>query len=210
MSPGNLPFARVTGRRRGPDGEEPAALWSREMASATERQIRSAPRTCSHGHDRWHVLQTRARQEKALSATLRAAGVPHFLPLIDRVRYHGGRRRIVREPLFSSYIFVWGANEAAYFAIETKRVVRSVPAQDQDRLAHEIEQIRRALAGGGELDPHAYLRRGRWVRVTAGPFQGLEGLVEDRPRPERLVLQIRTLGRAASLEIDADLLEPAD
>jgi len=183
------------------------------MALAVEREARCALSKASGarlGGDRWHVLQTRARQEKALARTLGAAGVQHFLPLVSRVRYHGGRRRVVREPLFASYMFLWGPNEAAYFAIETRRVVRSVPVPDQARLEHELEQIRAALALGVGLDAYRGLARGRRVRVTAGPFQGLEGMVEDRARPGRLVLWVHTLGRGASLEIDADLLEPAD
>jgi len=35
----------------------------------------------------WHVLHTRARQEKALAKTLLAAGIEHYLPLVGRVSY---------------------------------------------------------------------------------------------------------------------------
>lgn len=159
---------------------------------------------------RWHVLQTKTRQEKALAATLDAAGVSHFLPLTPRVRYHGGRRRIVQAPLFSSYLFVWGPNEAAYFAMRTKRVARFVDVPDQGRLDEELQHLRAALERGGQLDPYPFLTRGRRVRVRAGPFQGVEGLVEERTDADRLVLQIQTLGQATSLEIDADLLEPIE
>jgi hypothetical protein len=35
-------------------------------------------------------------------------------------------------------------------------------------------------------------------------------MIEEFPRPDRLVLQIEALGRATSLEIDAGLLESVD
>ena len=38
-------------------------------------------------------------------------------------------------------------------------------------------------------------------------YGGLQGLVEDRSRSDRLILQIDMLGRAVSLEIDASLLD---
>jgi len=38
----------------------------------------------------------------------------------------------------------------------------------------------------------------------------LEGVVEQRGRADRLILQIHALGRATSLEIDAGLLEPVE
>jgi hypothetical protein len=39
---------------------------------------------------------------------------------------------------------------------------------------------------------------------------GIEGLVEERRPWDRLILQVHTLGRAASLEIDGSLLERVD
>jgi len=164
----------------------------------------------SPGVERWHVLHTRSRQEKAVAQMLDAAGVRCYLPLIRKVAYHGGRRRRVELPLFSSYVFLFGPLEAIYFAIESRRVVRAICAPDQDRFELELNQIRTALAGGADLDPYPYLTRGRWVRVSSGPFRGLEGLVEERLKQDRLILQVNTLGQAASLEIDASLLEPVD
>ncbi len=155
----------------------------------------------------WYVLKTRSRHEKAVARTLEAAGIEHFLPLVQSVRYCGHRKRVVREPLFSTYLFLRGPIEATYFAVSTRRVARVIPVADQQRFVHELTQIRRVVAAGGELGPYEYLSRGRRVRVTSGPFRGVEGIVEDRPRPSRLVLQIEALGRATSLEIDVGVLE---
>jgi hypothetical protein len=38
----------------------------------------------------------------------------------------------------------------------------------------------------------------------------LRGIIEDRARRDRLVLQISALGQAVSLEIDAALVEPIE
>jgi transcription antitermination factor NusG len=157
---------------------------------------------------RWFALKTRSRQEKALARALAAAGVDHYLPLVERVRYHGHRKRTVTEPLFATYLFLHGTIETTYFALATRRVASVIPVSDQDRLVHEIEQIREALARRGALVPERYLKRGRRVRVTSGPFKGIEGLIEEVPKTDRLVLQVEALGRATSLEIDSGLLEP--
>jgi len=159
---------------------------------------------------RWHVLHTRARQEKALARTLEAAGIEHYLPLRDRVRFRGRRKVTVREPLFASYLFLHGPREATFLATSTKRVAGVIEVPDQHRFVHELAQIRQALTAGAELGPYGYLEVGRRVRVTTGPFKDLEGLVEAWRKTNRLVLQIQALGRAASLEIDAGLLEPVD
>lgn len=162
------------------------------------------------GVRRWHVLHTKSRQEKAVSEVLEASGVEHFLPLVRLVRFYAHRRRVVESPLFSSYVFVKGAMEQVYVALNTSRVARVIAVADQERFEHELMQIRGVVADGGVLTPCGYLAVGRRVRVRSGPFKGAEGLVEDHLRQDRLVLQIQTLGQAASMEIDASLLEPVN
>lgn len=159
---------------------------------------------------RWQVLHTRSRQEKAVAELLDAAGVEVFLPLIRKVRYYGHRQRVAELPLFPSYVFVWGPHEAIFPAIASKRAVGAVRASDQARLDRELLHLKLALNGQADLDPYPFLEAGRPVRVTAGPFKGIEGLVEERRSPDRLILQIHTLGRATALEIDPSILEPLD
>jgi len=157
---------------------------------------------------RWYVVQTRSRQEKALARTLTASGIAHYLPLAKRPRYRRGRKLYIEEPLLASYLFLHGPLEATYIANATKRVANIINVADQDRLVGELRQIRTALNNGADLSPYRYLTVGRRVRVSAGPFRGIEGLIEDLAKHDRLVLQIEALGRATSLEIDAGLLEP--
>ena len=170
----------------------------------------SGPLRREQRSDRWFVLKTRSRQEKAVARTLNAAGIQCYLPMLERVRFCGHRRRVVSEPLFSTYLFLSGSLEATYFALATRRVARVIPVPDQVRLVHELSQIQCVIARKGELDPYGYLVRGRPVRVTGGPFRGVEGLVEDRTKPSRLVLQVEVLGRAMGLEIDVSLLEAVE
>ena len=158
----------------------------------------------------WHVLHTRSRQEKAITKALVAAGIEYYLPLTNRGTFRGRRKCLVAEPLFPSYLFMRGTVEDTYFAIATKRVANVIRVNDQLRFVSELRQIKCALENKAQLSPYKYIEIGKRARVTGGPFIGLEGLVEDHVRPDRLVLQVAALGRATSLEIDADLLEKVD
>jgi transcriptional antiterminator NusG len=158
----------------------------------------------------WHVLHTKSRQEKAVARALNARGIEHYLPLVTRVAYQSGRRRRVEQPLFSGYVFLHGTREQTFFAVATKRVANVLTVEDQPAFVREIQTIREAIERGADLTPESYLELGRRVRVTAGPFRGLEGLVDGRRTSNRLVLQVDALGRATSFEIDADLLEPVE
>lgn len=159
---------------------------------------------------RWFVLQTRSRQEKVVGELLTESGAECFLPLVRRVRFYGHRKRVVYSPVFSCYVFVRGFPYHAYQAIAAKRAARIITVKDQAQFEREIGQIRCAVEGGADLGPYRFFTRGRHVRVTSGPFEGLEGIVEEKLRQDRLILRVHAIGRALSLEIDVSLLEPLD
>ena len=158
----------------------------------------------------WFVLQTKSRQEKAIAHTLAARGIEHFLPCVPRTRRYQHRKRTVQQPLFPGYLFLLGTVEDTWLAIETRRLVGVIDVAEQTQLIDELAHLRAALRNGAPLEPCDQLTTGRRVRVTHGPFAGVEGVIESRRRADRLILQIHALQRATSLEIDADLLELVD
>jgi len=159
---------------------------------------------------RWWVAHTKARFEKAFAWDLVHRGIAYFLPLIQRVRMSGGRKRRVLMPLFASYVFFCGSEEDRYRAMATNRLCKTIAVSDQAGLVGELTAIERALAGKAQLDPYPFAAVGQRCRIAAGPFRGLEGVVVQRTKPARLVLGISILGQGAVMEIDADMLEPVD
>ncbi len=156
----------------------------------------------------WHVLQTRPRQEKVLASDLAAMGIEHFLPLRTSTRHYGVRKQTSELPLFLGYVFLFGTLDQAYLADRTRRVAQIIRVVDQGQLKWELDNLRLALSGDATLDPYPYLAKGVRVEVRAGPFRGLQGIIEERGRVDRLILQIEMLGRAVGLDIDCALLEP--
>ena len=158
----------------------------------------------------WFVLHTKSRQEKILADELAAMRVPHYLPLVRRQRLYGTRKAVVEEPLFPGYVFVQGSAEQAYQADRTRRVANIIKVTDQQRLDWELNNIRLALSQNASLDPDPHLVKGVRVEVRSGPFQGLQGVIEDRAKESRLILQIDVLGRAVMLEIHGAQVEPIE
>jgi len=160
---------------------------------------------------RWHVLQTRSRQEKALAESMESRGVQCFLPLIGVNRQYNGRRATVELPLFPGYLFLRGTLEEVYLADRTKRVAQVISVFDQAKLAEELQNIELALKGAGKeapFDPFPFLKCGIRVEVISGPLKGVRGVIEDRLKRDRLILQVDVLGRATSLEVDGAALAP--
>jgi transcription antitermination factor NusG len=164
----------------------------------------------SDAADPWWVGHTKARFEKAFAADLLGQNIAYFLPMLERSRVSGGRRRRVMLPLFPSYVFFAGGVEARYRAVATGRLCQAIAVADQARLRAELATVQRALKGKAPLDPYPHAAVGRRCRVTGGPFRGLEGTVVRWDGRTRIVLEVGILGRGAAMEIDADLLEPAD
>ena len=155
----------------------------------------------------WWVAHTKPRFEKSLAWDLGERQVGYFLPMVERVTYSGGRKRHVRLPLFSSYLFFCGTEEARRAALRTDRVCRVIPVVEQQRLRDELSQLERALAAKAPLGLFLATAVGRRCRVRAGPFAGVEGVVSERMGVSRLVLQVSMLGQAVALDIERDLLE---
>ena len=162
-------------------------------------------------HDRkWYVIQTKSRQEKALVEHMGAKGIATFLPLVPKIRTYGKRQQQSDLPLFQGYVFLFGQRADVYDADRTRHVARFIEVTDQQRLYQELSAVNQIVTAGGKLDPYPMFKAGVHVVVRAGAFKGVHGIVEDRQKMNRLILQIEILGQASSLEIDGSLLEVTD
>jgi transcription antitermination factor NusG len=158
----------------------------------------------------WWVGHTKARTEKAFAWDMISAGVGYFLPMVKRVTFTGGRKRHFMQPLFPGYVFFCGDEKARYAALSTKRLCQAIEVFDRAHLIDELSSIERVIKFGMALEFYPFAVVGKRCRVTKGPLQGTEGVVIRRDNSTRFVLEVSVLGKGASLEIDADLLEPAE
>ncbi len=155
----------------------------------------------------WHLVHTLSRQEKALSQTLSAKSIAHYLPLANVVRTYGGRKVPVELPLFPGYVFIKGNLDEVYAADRTKRVAGIIRVVDQQKIASELLSLSIALDNRISLDPYPYLHVGVKVEVRCGPLAGMRGIIESKMKRDRLILQVDVLGQATSLEIDGAILD---
>ena len=158
----------------------------------------------------WWIAHTKSRNEKALAHDLIRKSVGYFLPMDWNVSRRRGRTVRSLLPLFSGYLFFCGDEKNRLEVLRTNRVANLLNVADQERLVAELSQIERVLRAGASLKPHDYIKAGQICRIIAGPFAELQGIVSKRAGRTRLVLQIETLGRATSLEVDEDMIEPVD
>lgn len=156
----------------------------------------------------WYALYTRHQHEKGVAGSLSLREFEVFLPLFEEIRNWSDRRKRLDVPLFPCYVFVRSSLDRKMEILKTAGVHGFVsfdhcPAPIPPS---EMEDLRRVVALT-KIEPHPFLRYGDWVRVKAGPLEGIEGLLVRRKSQTKLVLSVEMLQKSAAMEVDAVLTE---
>ncbi len=159
---------------------------------------------------RWYAAYTCANHEKRVSSELAARDVDHFLPLYRSARRWKDRRVQLEFPLFPGYVFVRLSLCDRLRVVQIPSVVRLVgfgglPTALPDG---EIDAMRLSISQGLRAEPHPYLTVGRRVRLTAGPFVGLEGVLKRKKSGLRVIVSIDLIQRSIAIDVDASDVLP--
>ncbi|HUP18735.1 MAG TPA: transcription termination/antitermination NusG family protein [Gemmatimonadota bacterium] len=158
----------------------------------------------------WRVAYLHARRVKALARFLRERRLAFYLPQQEKEGIYGGRRRLSHLPLFPGYVFIKTDAVDRNTVYQSNQVVRILDVEDQGLLDRQLRHIWALQQGGALLVPHPYLGPGDEVKITHGPFRGLTGTVIREKGRTRLVVSVTFLRQAVAVEVDRDLLAPAE
>lgn len=152
---------------------------------------------------RWRVIYTIPRREKALMRRLLRMQIPFYCPLVKRrLRSTSGRVRFSYTPLFPGYVFIRADEDQRYQTLTTNCVSRCLEVPDASELVHDLQQICQLIRSDAPLTPEAQLEPGMRIRVRSGPLMGLEGTVVKRRGMQRLLVIVRFLQQGASVQLE--------
>src|SRR5713101_4519172 len=153
----------------------------------------------------WYAAYTCAKHEKRVSTELGMRKVEHFLPLYSSVRRWKDRRVTLDLPLFPGYVFVRLALRERLRVLQIPRVVRLVGFGGQPTALpdSEMEILQAGRSRSPNAEPHPLLGVGRHVRITGGPFAGLEGILKRRKSRLRVVVSLELIQRSVAVDVDA-------
>jgi transcription antitermination factor NusG len=165
----------------------------------------SATLAAAYAEEHWYAAYTCAQHEKRVAAELGMREVEHFLPLYRSVRRWKDRRVQLEFPLFPGYVFVRLALRDRLRVVQIPSLVRLVgfgglPTALPDR---EMEILRSGLCQSLRAEPHPFLTAGRRVRITGGPFAGLEGVLKRKRSNLRVVVTLELIQRSVAVDVDA-------
>jgi len=157
----------------------------------------------------WYALYTRHQHEKIVALALSGKGVEVFVPLYTSVRRWKDRNKKLQLPLFPGYVFMQNPENRWQPILATPGVhsVVGFGGRPTEIPISEIEAVRRVVGGSFGAEPHPFLKCGDQVRVTAGPLQGLEGLLLRKKSLWKLLVSVDMLQRSVAVEIDATMVE---
>jgi transcription antitermination factor NusG len=178
--------------------------WQQDAEGLTDQE-----QAMSRPH--WYAAYTCAKHEKRVAAELGMREVEHFLPLYSSVRRWKDRRVQLDLALFPGYVFVRLALSERLRVLQIPSVVRLVgfgglPTALPDE---EVEILRKGLCQGLRAEPHPFLTIGRRVRITAGPFAGLDGVLKRKKSGLRVVVSLELIQRSVAVDVDAADVRPA-
>ncbi|HMF12267.1 MAG TPA: transcription termination/antitermination NusG family protein [Gemmataceae bacterium] len=160
--------------------------------------------------ERWWVLHTRPRAEKALARLVLGHKLPFFLPLYKRQWRSRGRLLSSHLPLFPGYVFLRGDSEGRLRALETNLVANCLPVGDQDRLTADLKDVFTLMASGSALSPEDRLQPGTQVEIVSGPLAGIEGRIIRRGKNVTFFVEVQFLQQGVSVEIESWMFRPVD
>ncbi len=168
------------------------------------------PSSGSNEAARWWVIHTRPRAEKALARRLLGREVGFFLPLYENRLSSSGRVRSSYLPLFPGYIFFHGDDEDRRLALETNQIAQMLTVPDQLGLFSDLQRIHQLLETRHNLTPEQRLQPGTKVRIIAGAFAGMTGVVIRQGRQLRFVVAVSFLQSGASVDVESWMIEPLE
>lgn len=158
----------------------------------------------------WFALRTKSRHEKLVRDQLEKQGIEPLLPTVRRLSQWKDRKKEIEVPLFSGYCFVRLSQQTKLPAQMVAGVVEVVGSGNRPEPIPdtEIEVLKTLMASVLPYDPHPYLHEGMTVEVVRGPLQGVQGILLRKEKRHRLVIGVRLIQQAASVEIDISNVVP--
>lgn len=159
------------------------------------------------GNLSWYALQVHARLASSAATSLRSKGYEEFLPLYKSRRRWSDRIKYIDLPLFPGYLFCQCNPQERLLPILTTPGVKNVISAGRTPVPvpeEEIASVKRIVKSGLYVEPWPYLPVGSKVRIERGPLAGLDGLIVDADKGNRLVVSVSLLQRSVAVEIDRD------
>lgn len=171
---------------------------------------------------KWYLVHTLSGYENVAKSCLedrvKASGLQEYfdnilIPSQEVTETKRNKPKTVKRPVFSGYILVkMDLNEKTWHLVRnTPRVTGFVGGNKTPAIIpdSEVEDLSKQIEDGTlKMKPGTTLEKGDHVRVTAGPFVGFSGIVDELNVDHKTVkVTFSIFGRPTPVELDIDQVE---
>ncbi len=152
----------------------------------------------------WGVLHVKPNCEKMVARYLLNRNISYYFPLYrkkSRVRYFK-RFKITEVPLFRGYLCFALPKKDYNLLRDSKKLVRIVGVDDQERFVKELQAVAKAVETGDDLLVETGLVAGKRVLVLSGPLEGTQGTIVKRRKERHLAISVHMFNQTALLRLD--------
>ena len=168
----------------------------------------------------WYVLRAisgkEAKVKEVLDGAIRNTGLGDYvfqvlIPTEKVMSVKNGKKVIKEKNLYSGYVFVECilTGEVLYELRNTTNVIDFLRGRGKDAAPESLREseVRRMLGAADDMldgvdDGNDYMV-GEAVKVTAGPFSGFDGIIEEVNREKKkLKVMVKIFGRKTPLELE--------
>lgn len=157
----------------------------------------------------WYAVYTRPRWEKKVAKQLEQKKIETYCPLNKVERKWSDRKKIILEPLFTSYVFVRAGDEDHLSVRETEGIVNFVywlkkPAVIRDE---EIELVKRFMNDYQNVSlEKTFVSVNSRVKIINGPLMERQGNVLEI-KNKTIKVWLPSLGYNMVVEIEKNNIE---
>ncbi len=155
----------------------------------------------------WQIIHVRSRSEKRLAEYCEKQAIAYFLPLRKETKIYQRRKVTVHLPLFRGYFFASVTPDGKEILARSGYVVSFLRPPSQRDFLRQLVQIRRSLRVDPTLGAVEALRKGVRIRIKAGPFMGIEGMIEGLRARTAVRINVELIGQAVMVEIPVEYID---
>ncbi len=154
----------------------------------------------------WYLVHSKPRQERIALENLEHQGYQCYLPVLPTEKIRRGSLSLADEALFPRYLFIRLGNDLSAkgwgpirYTTGVSRLVSfgSEPARIDDALIAQLQ----SSESRHKQRPARLFEPGDRLRITDGPFTGIEGVFQIAEGDKRVMVLIELMSRPLSVGI---------
>jgi transcription elongation factor/antiterminator RfaH len=158
----------------------------------------------------WYLLYTLPKREKKVAEQLTDSNFNHYLPMLTTARQWADRVKIIREPMFPSYVFIYVEKLSDYFAgLSIEGVLQYVKfGGHAARIRGSVVQNLKLVSEYGKnvVVSSCEFQQGEILTISEGPFAGMNCEMVKYKNEDKLLVRLSLLQRSVLMEVPSNQL----